>query len=88
VSFQELLLTETLIALIAVVRFLICVDEHVRLQVAGRYRSVRTEVALVTLFTLVGLVVYLVTISIGEGFAAPFAFKRFVGSVKLLDVNP
>lgn len=58
-TLQKLFLSEGLVTLVAEERLLIGVDEHVRLEVACRYRCVGTDVALVTLLTLVRLVVEL-----------------------------
>lgn len=59
VAAQQLLLAEALVALVALVRFLVRVDQHVRLQVALRYRCVHAQVALEALFTFVCLAVQL-----------------------------
>ena len=56
---EELLLPETLVALIALVRLLISVDQHVRLEVALRDGGVGAEVAFEALFSLVSLAVKL-----------------------------
>ena len=56
---EELLLTEHLITLVTFERFLVRVDEHVRLEVALRDRRVRTQVTLEALLALVRLLVYL-----------------------------
>ena len=56
---EELLLTEHLITLVTFERFLVRVDEHVRLEVALRDRRVRTQVALEALLALVCLLVNL-----------------------------
>lgn len=60
-AFEQLLLAERLVALLALVRLLVGVDKHVRLEVACRDRSVRTKVAFITFFTLVRLAVHLET---------------------------
>ena len=59
VPLQQLLLPERLVAVLADVRLLVGVDQHVRLQVALRDGRVRTQVALETLLALVGLAVQL-----------------------------
>ena len=56
---QQLLLPKGLVALGALVRFLVRVDQHVRLEVALRYRRVRAQVALEALFALVRFAVQL-----------------------------
>lgn len=62
VPFQELLLPERLVTVVALIWFLICVNKHVALEMARRYRSVRTEIAFVTLLALVRFAVQFVAI--------------------------
>ncbi len=57
---EKLLLPEALIALVALVRFLVGVNQHVRFQMALRDRRVSTKVALETFFSFVSLAVQLV----------------------------
>lgn len=56
---EKLLLSETLITLIALIRFLVGVNQHVRFQMALRDRRVSTQVALETFLSFVGFTVQL-----------------------------
>ena len=53
VPFQMLLLSEALVTLVTLERFLVCVNQHVRLKVALEYGRVGTEVALIAFLSLV-----------------------------------
>ena len=55
---EQLLLPEALVTLVALIRLLVRVDQHVALQVTLGNRAVRAEVTLETLLSLVGLLVH------------------------------
>ena len=55
---EELLLPEALVTLIALIRLLVRVNQHVALQMTLGDRAVRAEVTLETLLSLVGLLVH------------------------------
>ena len=55
---QQLLLPEALVTLIALIRLLVSVDQHVALKLTLRDGAVGAQVTLETLFSLVGLLVH------------------------------
>ena len=58
VPLEQLLLPEALVTLIALIRLLVSVDQHVTLQVALGDGAVGAEVTLEALLSLVGLLVH------------------------------
>lgn len=85
---QQLLLSESLLTEMALVRLLIGMDQHVRLQVSGRDRSVSAEFTAIAFFALVSLCMNLVAVTIWKVAVAAFTFNGNVAGVKLLNVNP
>ena len=55
---EELLLSEALVTLIALIRLLVRVNQHVALQMTLGNRAVRAEVTLEALFSFMGLLVH------------------------------
>lgn len=88
VSLQQLFLSEALITLIALVRFLVCVYQHMGLKVALGYGTVGAKVALKTLFPLVTLLVNLQGVPVRESLPTHLAMHRPLTCVKLLHVKP
>ena len=76
VPLQQLLLPEALVTLVALEGFLVCVDQHVRLQVPLRDRRVGAEVALEAFLPLVSFLVNLEGVPIREGFSTHLAVHR------------
>ena len=70
------------------VYLLICVNQHVRLQMTSRDRRIRTNFALVAFFAFVCLCVNLIAVAIRKSLTTALAFNWNIRSMKLLNVNP
>ena len=86
VPLQHLLPPEALVTLVALEGFLVCVDQHVRLQVPLRDRGVGAEVALEAFLPLVSFLVNFQVVSIRERFPALVARQGLLAHVLLLQV--
>lgn len=86
-SLQQLFLSEGLIAIVTLERLLIGVNEHVRLEMTSRDRSVGANFTSVTLLSLVSLCVDFVAVAIRKIAITTFALDGNVARVKLLNVN-
>lgn len=62
-ALEQLLLSKWLETVVALIRLLVGVNEHVALQMACRYGCIRTQVAFVTLLAFVSLAMQFIAIS-------------------------
>ena len=88
VSLQQLLLSEALVTLVALKRFLVRVRQHMRLKVASGDGGVGAEVALEAFFPLMGFLVNFQGVPIWESFTALVAVHWSLTSVQLIHVQP
>ena len=83
VPLQQLLLSKALVALVTLERFLVCVYQHVGLQVASVDGGVGAEVTLEAFFPLMGFLVNFQGVTIWEGFPTHLAFHRSLTGVQV-----
>lgn len=87
-SFQQLLLSEALIASIALKGFLIGVDQHMGFQMPLADTWVRTQITLEAFFTFMRLFVYFQGVAIRKGFSTHFTMQGSLGSMQFLHMQP
>lgn len=87
VALQQLLLAKSLLTEVAIERLLVGMNQHVRLQVPSRDRSVSAEFAAVTFFAFMRFCMNLIAVAIWEFAVTAFALDRNVARVQFLDMN-
>lgn len=86
-TLQQLFLSESLIAELALKGLLVAMDEHVRLKMSRRDRSVSAMLTSITFLAFVGLCMDFVAVAVREVLIASFALDGNIARVQLLNVN-